>query len=75
MSDEIDDDLSERDDLKEGVNLYEHLLIAADGGGRVMRDQYYASTVLALIDNAEYRKTVLEQHEADYSAASTSSAD
>ena len=56
-------DAEERRDLKAGVQTYESLLVTVDGGCRFVVDQYMASTILALIENPDYRKRILKRHE------------
>ena len=59
--------MSENDnDVLNGAELYEKLLIAVDGGDSMRIGQYDASTILAMLEDAEYHKQVIAVHSASF---------
>jgi len=56
------DKKSSNKDLTIGVQLVDRLLEAADGGREIRVGEYYASTILAIIEDSEFHNKVISRH-------------
>ncbi len=64
--DNDDEELSEEEQLDMAVELYESLLCAADGSENEKLNTFEASTIMAMLDNAEYLEKVRSAHAEAY---------
>jgi len=66
LAEEIDELKAKRDEPEKAAEAYEKLLVAVDGGGAAVLDEFEASTVMAMLDDRHYRAKVKKWHESIY---------
>jgi len=66
LAEEIDDLKARRDEPKRAAEVYEELLVAADGDEAAILGSFGASTVMAMLDDPRYRAKVKKWHEQIY---------
>ncbi len=57
-----------REEMKKAIEIYEDLLHLADGGSaqNSLHTEFAATTILAMMQDADYYNKVVEAHEKEY---------
>lgn len=66
LAEEIDELKARRDEPEKAAEVYEELLVAADGGDTANLSTFAAQTIMLMLDDHRYRAKVKKWHEQIY---------